>query len=240
MVQMAQVIGHRGCAAHAPENTLAGIRDAARVGCSWVEADATLLADDTVILFHDDTLDRCTDGSGFIREQTWEQALQLDVGRWFDDGRFVGERMPLLRDAINCCRALKLGFNIELKTHRGEGKLLGEAVARILGPDPVDLLVSSFDESALIHFRRLNNNCPLGIIYDCLPDDWLKLAQDLRAQTIHLWAEQLTPSMIEEVKQSGRELYVFTVNERMAAERLWAMGVDGLFSDYPDRITTGN
>ncbi len=235
-MKMASVIGHRGCAAHAPENSLAGIRDAARVGCRWIEADATLLADGTVVLFHDDSLDRCTNGSGFIRELDWKQAIQLDVGQWFGDGRFVGERMPLLGDALACCRALNLGFNIELKTHRGEGEQLGQAVADIVGEETNNILVSSFDQAALIGFRQKNTHCPLGIIYDELSQNWEQQADDLNVASIHLWEYPLTKETIEAVKQSGRDLYVFTINDRRAAKRLWAMGVDGVFSDYPDTV----
>ncbi|SCA57741.1 putative Glycerophosphoryl diester phosphodiesterase [Candidatus Terasakiella magnetica] len=232
---MAPIIGHRGCAGHAPENTLAGIRDAERVGCRWVEADATLLADETVVLFHDDTLDRCTDKSGFIREIDWIEALKLDAGRWFGDGRFVGERIPLLSDGIDCCRALKLGFNIELKTHRGEGEHLGQAVAAQLSSTE-NILVSSYDQNALTSFRKTQNDCPLGIIYDDLPKDWIKLADDLKAASIHLWAKHLSKEAIDEVKATGRDVYVFTLNDRLEAKRLWAMGVDGVFSDLPDCV----
>ncbi|WP_167730208.1 glycerophosphodiester phosphodiesterase family protein [Terasakiella sp. SH-1] len=233
---MAPIIGHRGCAGHAPENTLAGIRDAARVGCTWVEADATLLADETVVLFHDDTLDRCCcDASGFIREQNWKDAITLDAGYWFDDGRFVGEHIPLLRDAVSCCQALDLGFNIELKTHRGEGEHLGARVAELL-KESGKYLVSSYDVGALKAFHKQKPACPLGIIYDDLPQDWRVLADELEAVSIHLWSKHITQEVIDQVKATGRELYVFTVNEKKQAEKLWALGVDGLFSDLPDQL----
>lgn len=232
---MASVIGHRGCAGHAPENTLAGIRDAARLGCTWVEADATLLKDGTVVLFHDDRLERCSNGNGFIRDLTWEQAQALDVGQWFGDGRFAGERMALLKDAIACCSDLRLGFNIELKPHGAEGEALGEAVAACVDVQD-NLLVSSFDLGALRRFHSLRPDIPTGLLFESLPKNWQETAKRLRASTVHLWAEAVTPENIQDVNQSGLSVYCYTVNAIKEAKRLMDMGVAGVFSDVPDQV----
>lgn len=231
---MSRIIGHRGCAGHAPENTCAGIRDAARVGVNWIEADVALLDDGTVVLFHDDTLDRCTNLSGFVHEKNWTEILQADVGLWFDDGRFVGERVPLLSDAIICAKALGLGFNIELKTHRGEGDALANAVAEtILKSDHGDLLVSSYDAVALTSFRTCAPNLPIGVIYDELPKKW---ENSFDAKSVHLWQKNLTQKSLDHLKALGCDVYAFSVNDKAEAERLWGMGVDGVFSDFPDRL----
>ncbi len=229
-MQMAPVIGHRGCAGHAPENTLAGIRDAARVGCDWIEADATLLADGTVVLFHDDTLDRCTDGTGFIRRQNWTDLVPLDAGGWYGDGRFVGERVPLLSDALACCKALGIGFNIELKIHQGEGRELVRVVSKVITDcDHGPLLVSSYDHDAL---GETHEDILKGALFDRLPEDW----QKVECNTVHLWSQNVVEDHVRNVKAAGKEVYVFTVNDKAEAKHFYDMGVDGVFSDYPDRL----
>lgn len=235
-MHMARVIGHRGCGGWAPENTLAGLREADRMGCRWVEVDATLLADGTLVLFHDDELSRCTSQSGAVGQLDWTQASRLDVGNWFGDGRFAGETIPRLEDALTLCQELGLGVNIELKTHADEGKELGAAVARHLSQDGPDVLVSSFDFLALETFHENNPACVLGLLYEELPQDWQAQAEALGAVSIHVDAQALTRAQIEAVKKTGYEFYVFTVNDLGEAKRLWDMGVDGVFSDFPDQI----
>lgn len=233
---MAPVIGHRGCAGQAPENTLTGLREAVRLGARWVEVDATLLADGTLVLFHDDELSRCTTETGFVRQLNWAQASRLDVGRWFGDGRFEGEKIPRLQEAVSLCQELRLGMNIELKTHGEEGEELGAAVAEQLRHGASDILISSFDDAALQSFRLNNPDCPLGVIYDELPQGWQGQAEALNAVSIHLAAQHLSAEQVASVKKNGRELYVFTVNDQAEAERLWGMGVEGVFSDVPAQI----
>jgi len=235
-MHMARVIGHRGCAGRAPENTLSGLREALRMKVRWVEVDVTLLADGTLVLFHDDDLSRCTSQSGPVRDLDWGQASRLDVGGWFEDGRFQGEPLPLLRDAFLLCQERGLGMNLELKTHDGEGARLGAAVAEQLPQDVSDILISSFDVPALQCFHEKNPACPLGLIYDELPVDWQTQAEALGAVSIHVAVQSLSGVQIKAVKKTGRELYVFTVNDQAEAEHLWAMGVDGVFSDVADTL----
>ena len=108
------VIGHRGCAALAPENTLAGIRHAAALGVRWVEFDVRLCADGGLVLMHDDTLDRTTSGRGRVRDGDSSDMRRLDAGGWFS-ADFAGEPVPDLEDAMALLGALDMGANIEIK-----------------------------------------------------------------------------------------------------------------------------
>src|SRR5512142_2967244 len=108
------VIGHRGAAAHAPENTLAGFRRAKALGCTWVEFDVRLTADGVPVLCHDPRLDRTTDRSGRVAAQTLAAIQTSDAGGWFAPV-FAGERMPSLEEALLLCAELGLGANIEIK-----------------------------------------------------------------------------------------------------------------------------
>ena len=141
------VIGHRGAAGHAPENTLASLRAAAALGVRWVEFDAKLTGDGQVVLFHDETLERTTDGSGPVADMALEDLRALDAGGWFGEP-FRGERIPTLSETLAVLGELKLGANVEIKPDPGREEATGDTVARILAREwPRDLpppIVSSF------------------------------------------------------------------------------------------------
>ncbi|EKX39689.1 hypothetical protein GUITHDRAFT_154344, partial [Guillardia theta CCMP2712] len=108
------IIGHRGAKSVAPENTLASIRAAKRLGCTFVEVDVMLSNDKVACIHHDNTLDRCTNGRGFLWDQNIDALRSLDAGSWFDK-EFAGEKLPLLSEVIQTCRDLNLGLNLEIK-----------------------------------------------------------------------------------------------------------------------------
>ncbi len=213
-----------------PENTLASIGKAAELGCAWIEADACLLGDGELVLFHDDTLDRCTDGTGFVREKTLAQMQELDAGSWFGGDDFKGEYVPLLSEALTLCQSLGLGFNIELKVQGDEGLALAQAVTTLMaGKTFENILISSFDRAAL---AACELPYPKGLICTDLPKDW----QDVDCQSVHLSLDHVKPDDIDQVKSRGREVYIFTLNDKARAQDLYDQGVDGVFSDYPDRL----
>src|SRR5579864_389838 len=149
-VALPPVIGHRGAAASAPENTLAGLRRGKALGCAWVEFDVRLTGDGALVLCHDPRLDRTTSGSGLVSAKSLAAIRELDAGSWFDPS-FAGERVPTLEEGLSLAAELDLGANIEMKSDRGREYATAAAVAaslqRLSGRGPV-LLVSSFLLSA--------------------------------------------------------------------------------------------
>ena len=112
--ELPRVIGHRGAAAVAPENTLASLRRAKELGAGWVEFDVKLTRDGAAVLIHDERLERTTDGRGEVARTTLAELRKLDAGAWFDPA-FAGERVPTLGDALALCGELGLGINVEVK-----------------------------------------------------------------------------------------------------------------------------
>ncbi|MDX2320648.1 MAG: glycerophosphodiester phosphodiesterase family protein, partial [Moritella sp.] len=110
------IVGHRGAAALAPENTLASIKRAADEGLNWVEIDTQLTADGIPVLFHDETVARCTNGSGKLASFTLNELKQLDAGSWFESA-FRNEKIPTLEEALQICLEKELSINLELKIH---------------------------------------------------------------------------------------------------------------------------
>src|SRR5438094_7689883 len=145
-LQPRPVIGHRGAAAHAPENTLAGLSRAKALGCAWVEFDVRLTGDGALVLCHDPRLDRTTNGSGLVSAKSLAAIQECDAGSWFDPS-FAGERVPTLDEGLLLAAELDLGANVEMKSDRGREYATAAAVAtavqRLSGRCPT-VLVSSF------------------------------------------------------------------------------------------------
>ena len=132
-LRLPRVIGHRGAAGRAPENTLAGLRHAAQLGASWVEFDVRLSADGAPVVMHDSTLRRTTGAPGRVSTTPMETLASLDAGAWFDP-RFAGECVPSLEAALGCARELGLGAIVELKPAPGRAADLVESALRAIAP----------------------------------------------------------------------------------------------------------
>lgn len=230
-----RIIGHRGAAALAPENTLAGIRKAAACDATWIELDVSLLGDGTPVLSHDHEFDRCTNYTGALSQFTLNDLFHIDAGSWFNNEGHP-EQLPLLSDALLLCQALNLGLNLELKPRAGESELTARTVFQAISVywrNPQQLIISSFDHDALSTYRTLDPQAQIGLLYDYLPELWHLQAAALQACSIHCDCNTLTSSDINDIKAANYDLYCYTCNDPQQAERLYALGVDGIFTDNP-------
>jgi glycerophosphoryl diester phosphodiesterase len=233
------VIGHRGAAASAPENTLAGLRRAKQLGCHWVEVDVRLTADNRPILFHDSRLERTTDGRGKVGALSLGGVRRHDAGSWFDPS-FGAERVPTLEEAVALLAELGLGVNLELKSPRGRESTTGAVVAELLirtwPADLPGLLVSSFHSAALAAVAAHAPEIPRGILFHGIPRNWRSVAERLGCATIHADHQRLRPAVVAKVRRSGYPLLAYTVNDPERARTLFGWGVTSVFSDVPDRL----
>src|SRR5690348_652098 len=126
-LRIPKVIGHRGAASRAPENTLAGFRKAAELGCTWIECDVRLSHEGHPIIVHDDTLERTTDGRGRVGATPLRDLQSCDAGSYFNPS-YRGERIPTLEEALRLLQSLGLGCDLELKAEAGREQALAEAV----------------------------------------------------------------------------------------------------------------
>lgn len=239
---MPAVIGHRGAAGHAPENTLASFAAAANLGVRWVEFDVRLTGDGALVVFHDETLERTTDGRGRLSETTLAALRGLDAGSWFGPA-FAGERVPTLEDAMTTLARLDLGANVEIKADKGREADTGGAVARALRaawpPTLPAPLVSSFNDQSLAAAAAGAPEFPRALLVIKLAPGWRARADALGCVAVHCREKELTPAAAKAVLDAGYGLRSFTVNHRDRAETLYKWGVDGVFSDYPDRLLGG-
>ena len=238
--RLPRVIGHRGAAAYAPENTLEGIQEAARRGARWVEVDAKLTGDGVVILMHDDTLDRTTSGRGAVAGATYREIGLLDAGAWFG-AAWCGARVPQLADALALLVELDMQVNVEIKPCRGREIETAQAVAEVVQRSwPVDRawpLLSSFSRASLSKARAEAPDIPRALLIWEFAADWAAAAAALGCVSIHCADRHLTSAWADEILKAGFGLAVYTVNDPVRALELKAWGVQCLITDRPDAIT---
>jgi glycerophosphoryl diester phosphodiesterase len=217
------IIGHRGAAGLRPENTLPSFACACELGVVAVELDVHSVEDQLVVI-HDDTLERTTNATGPVAACSVAELQTLDAGG--------GAGVPLLREVFQLLPD-RIGINIELK---GANTALG--LARFLsGHSERDVLVSSFDHAALGAFHNACATVAVAPLFGRWKRNVWEVAERLGAWSINLSARIATPERIAEAHRRGYRVLVYTVNDLEAAAPLVASAVDGVFTDYPDRIT---
>ncbi|MBO6560528.1 MAG: glycerophosphodiester phosphodiesterase [Nisaea sp.] len=238
-LRLSRVIGHRGVAATAPENTLTGFRLAAEAGFSWVEFDVMLSADEVPMLHHDEKLGRTNDGRGRFCEQDAEALKRLDAGAWFAPD-FAGERIPGFADAIACCRALGLAMNVEIKPAKGHAIRTAEVVSETLNalcPDLTDrIVVSSFERDCLEVAKEKAPDFHRGYLCERLADGWRQAAEDLGCVSVHPNHRPLTEAAVAAIRDAGFRTLTYTVNDPLRAATLIAWGVDAVITDEPSLV----
>lgn len=235
-----RLIAHRGLSAHAPENTLAAVQAAHAAGIRWVELDVQLLGDGTPVIWHDDRVQRCSDGRGRLADLDLAQARRLDVGSWFGDA-FRGERMATLEEMLTQLATLDMGVNLELKVNRGRNpQALVEAAlpALMAALPPTRYLVSSFNAAALEHARALADPdvLPLGVLCETLGGDWPTRGAGVQAFSVHADWRRLKARQAREVVAAGYRLLCYTANDPSAFAPRWQWGVTAVISDDPARF----
>lgn len=237
--QIPRIIGHRGAAKAAPENTLAGLREAKRQGAAWVEVDAKLTADNAIILLHDDLVDRTSNGKGPAAQFTLEQIRALDAGSWLAPA-FAGVQVPTLEETVRELLSLGLNCNFEIKPCPGRERVTAEFVMRELQrlwPAHLEKpLISSFAYQSLEVAYTLAPEFPRAVLVEEVPATWQALCEGVEAIALNPWQKTLTPEWTKAVKKAGYRVISYTVNETARARELFDWGVDAVFSDVPGQL----
>jgi len=241
MIKLPRIIGHRGACGYAPENTLESIQTAADMGIEWVELDVKLTADNVPIIFHDDTLDRTTNGEGNVAETLWENIEDLDAGSWFA-GSFYDSRVPTLEQALNLVIELGLGLNLEIKPCPNRDVETAQIALDMLSrvwDDHHMIMISSFSEIALETVADMTGgDWAIGYLIDDIPENWREVAKHVCAKTININGNMdgLKREFIEDIIDENYGILAYTINEPIHAQKLVNWGIDGVFTDEPDVI----
>ena len=238
-MELPKIIGHRGAAAHAPENTLASLRKAAALGVSWVEFDVMLTEDRVPVMHHDYDLSRTTGFAQAVAHTPYHHLSTLDAGRWFH-GDFEGEIIPTLGQVFLLLAELGLGANVELKPAPGRERETAEAVVMELKRHwPAELpppLISSFREACLEVAQALAPEIARGHLFEAVPPDWQERVARLDCYSVHAKEDLLDGETIAELRNAGYRALAFTVNDPKRAVLLDEWGIDAIITDDPPAI----
>jgi glycerophosphoryl diester phosphodiesterase len=232
-------VAHRGAGKLAPENTLAAFRLGAAQGFRAFECDVKLSADGLPFLLHDSTLERTTSGSGTAGDLDWRELSQLDAGSWHSRGH-AGEPLPTLQAVAAFVLRNGLALNIEIKPTPGleehTGRVVAEHAARLWAGQAVPPLLSSFRPESLSGARAAAPALPRALLLDKLWSGWFEVASSLGCVAIVTQHSLMDAALVDQLHRAGWRAMVYTANEAEDAQRLLALGVDGLITDAVDRF----
>jgi glycerophosphoryl diester phosphodiesterase len=227
------VIAHRGASGTAPENTLAAFERAERLGAHMIELDVPLAADGAVVVLHDDSVDRTTDGRGRVSGHTLAGLRALDAGRWFAP-EFAGERIPTLAEVL---AVVSLPVNVELKRGGGAG-LEARVLETVRAAGALGRVVfSSFDHDALQRLRLLDAEAEIAILWAGRGTERpLVAARRVAARALHLRTTGASLRAVSVALTAGFEVRVWTVNDPEEWRVFEARGATAVFTDFPERF----
>ena len=227
------IVGHRGLSGHYPENTKASILAAIESGLKWIEIDIQPTKDGQLVVIHDHTIDRCSNGSGRVDSFTLAELQQFDFGAWYHDD-FAGEPILTFSELLDLAKYYDLSLNIEVKLDTDCAISVVNTMQQqleLVNIDKGKLLLSSFSDAVI---RQLSLQCPdycLGVIGNKLTEQQLQLLQETNAFSCHLNYKYITAEDIETLKYQGYQVWCFTVNQPEQFPLLDE--VDAIFSDFP-------
>jgi len=229
------VVAHRGASGHAPENTLAAFRRAVELGATFIETDLQLSRDAHFLAIHDATLDRTTTARGSVQALTLAELRELDAGSWFGP-QFVGERIPTLEEILDFARESDVAFYLELKP--GDAWDSGHALVGALrdAQEATSVVVLSFDPATLAGIRQLEPTLMTGFLFDQPYPNAVERALGVGARQLAPRGDLVTPELVAQARRADLQVVTWTINEPAHIRALIAAGVDGIMSDYPDRV----
>jgi glycerophosphoryl diester phosphodiesterase len=231
-------IAHRGASGHAPENTLGAFRLAAKMGARFIETDLRLTRDGHVVAIHDATVNRTTNGRGSVSRISLAKIRELDAGAHFAGAKrsSFAERISTLEEVLEFAREAGIGCYLELKSRAGQG--LEEKVIRALRATKMSSrsVIISFHSAILRIVRDLDAAIITGFIVERPTARSIVLAQRIGARQLLPRADRTTSSVVAAARRAELAVVPWTVNDPASMRRLIAVGIQGIITNYPDRL----
>jgi len=219
---MTIIVAHRGASAYEPENTLRAIKRALELNAKMIEVDVRLSKDNHVIVIHDESVDRTTNGKGYVKDLMLEELKKLDAGK--------GERIPTLQEVINAVRK-KAILIIEIKVLNIE-----DSVVKMIEKEGIEkeVVITSFYHPILRRIKKINQIIKTGVIFKCHPVKPAELALNAHADSLFPEHKYISKEMVKEAHNYDLEIYPWTIDDLDRANKLIKMGVDGIVTNKPD------
>jgi glycerophosphoryl diester phosphodiesterase len=233
------LIAHRGASGHAPENTLSSFKKAVSLGATFIETDLQLTRDARLVAIHDETVNRTTNGKGAVHDMTLADLRRLDAGSWFGS-EYAGERIPTLAEILEFAKKHDVVFYLEMKpggSWGGEHALI--STLRDSG-QIARTVVISFDANILATVRKIEPTVMTALLYDGQIEKPLDRAMEIGARQLAVRGDFVSPWLLAAARKKDLQVVCWTVNHSAHMRLLMAAGVDGIMSDYPDRLVAAD
>jgi glycerophosphoryl diester phosphodiesterase len=233
------VMAHRGFSGKAPENTLAAFRQAIEIGSDFIELDVRFSKDGHLVVFHDDTLERTTNGKGKVADFSLQDLRGLDAGSWFGSS-FSGERIPTFQEVLDLAKG-RILVNIELKKGDQGSYTMHDLADRAL--EEVQqagmeghVLFSSFDPGAVERIRKNNPSVPVALITGSPWHSPMEAFGGKALSFLNPRKSTLSETNLVRAHQQGAKIFTWTIDTEEEMEKFISMGVDGIITNHPDRL----
>lgn len=233
---MTLIIAHRGFSAVAPENTLAAFEAALLAGANALELDVRMTRDERLVVIHDATVDRTTNGSGYVKDLTLAELRRLDAGSWFSR-KYAGERVPLLNEVLRLVAGKNVVLNIELKTQEVDYHGIERKLLHVLQRWGLlsNTIISSLNYLTLKRIRTINPRAKVGMLWTLPEVSWVH-ARLLGAAAVHPHFLLVTRELVGQLHDSGLKVFPWTVDDPVIMARLVSWDVDGIITNRPDLL----
>jgi glycerophosphoryl diester phosphodiesterase len=239
-VKKTLLLAHRGFSGAYPENSPLAFRMAVeKTPADGFESDVHLTKDGKLVIFHDDVVNRTSNGHGYIKDHTYDEMLQLDIGAW-KGPEFAGEHVWTLEELLDFCRETRKVLNMELKNSKVfyeglEQRVIDEICRRGMQEQ---VFVSSFNHVSMQRFKELCPDIETGLLYGDPLWDMADYLSHSNADNIHpcFALLQYQPELVELFHSRGMKINVWTANEEADIRDMLRRGVDGIISNYPDLL----
>jgi glycerophosphoryl diester phosphodiesterase len=223
-----QCFGHRGAAGYAPENTLLSVEKGIELGADWIHVDVRAAGEKCAVI-RDERFETTTNGQGLVNQKSWDYIRSLDAGQ--------GEKVPALAEVIDCVNG-RAGINIEIKSHDTVSFVVSEIHRAVFrgGWMYNMFLVSSFNYLELQLIKCYDPHIDIGVMQAGSPLEYGKIAEELGAYSLHVCKSDIMPDQVDDAHRRGLKVFAYTVNTEEDLSYMYAMGVDGVFSDYPEKV----
>lgn len=236
MIVKDKIIGHRGASMYAPENSASSLKLASLMGIEWIETDVQITLDNKLVIFHDEKLERTSNGEGFLALKKFSELKKLDIGSWFSK-EFEGERILSLVEFLDLIKKYEFSLQLEIKHMHGKEYEIVEEIVKQIEPYldyfKGKLFVSSFSEKCLRLFSRKLPKIPLALALSFVPKFPDQIANEAGVDILHFGDEFVDNSSLERLKKSKTEFAVATVNDKKRALFLLRNGVQSILTDDP-------
>ncbi|RLL41122.1 glycerophosphodiester phosphodiesterase [Oceanobacillus piezotolerans] len=235
-------VAHRGASGHAPENTMSAFHKGVEMKADYIEIDVQMTKDGELVVIHDTTVDRTTNGTGDVGDLTFEEIRELDAGSWFGEG-YAGEKVPTFEEILDTFRG-KVGILIELKApelYPGIEEKVADALTErnMERPNNDKIIIQSFNHESMKISKELLPSIPHGVLAGM---SWADVTEEQLAE-FATYADYFNPNMnivthelVSNVHEAGMKIFAYTSRTQEQADRLFQLNVDGIVSDFPEHV----